>query len=46
MPKFNSQVGMSPVFVFFTAVIVLFITGLTMKYVSDGQKELDDEISH
>ncbi len=45
MFKLNSQQGMSPVFVLLTAVAVLSVTGFTMKYVSDGQKELDDEIS-
>ncbi len=36
---------MSPLFVLFASVVVFFITGLTMKYVSDGQKELDEGIS-
>ncbi|GEM_PF-1692164 len=45
MFQLKNQEGLSPVFVLLTAVVVLSITGFTMKYVNDGQKELDDEIS-
>jgi hypothetical protein len=44
MFQLKSQEGLSPVFVLFTAIAILFLTGLAMK-VSDGQRELDDEIS-
>ncbi len=41
----NNQRGVSPVFALVAIVAMVSLTGITVKYAVDGQKELDDEIS-
>ncbi|HOX30008.1 MAG TPA: hypothetical protein P5080_01645 [Candidatus Paceibacterota bacterium] len=44
--KLNNQEGLSPAFVLITAAAMISLTGFTIKYVNDSQKEIDDEISY
>lgn len=42
----TNQKGVSPVFALLTIVAALSVTGLTIKYADDGQREVDEEISY
>jgi hypothetical protein len=44
--KLNDQKGLSPVFVLFTAAVMVSLTGFTIKYINDSQKVLDDELAY
>jgi len=44
--KLNDQKGLSPAFVLFTAAAMISLTGFTIKFVNDSQREIDDEISY
>ncbi|HOX30007.1 MAG TPA: hypothetical protein P5080_01650 [Candidatus Paceibacterota bacterium] len=45
MFQLTNQKGVSPVFALLTIVAALSVTGFTIKYVDDGQREVDEEIA-
>jgi hypothetical protein len=46
MLQIKSQEGLSPVFVLLTVVIMFSLTGFTVKFVKDGQHDLDEELAY